>query len=77
MEKEKIIKNFQDEILEAQESIDTIINAAANNPFGASVDLLEEKKAAESKIESRIKTLIWMEHRIRVLQSVISEIKGM
>lgn len=73
----KVINYLENEINE-MESSNALINAAAmSSPFGNSINLEEAAKEHLKKCESRISVEIWQKHRIKVLKSVLEEVRGL
>ena len=73
----KVITYLENEINE-MESSNALINAAAmSNPFGKSINLEEEAQKHLKNCESRISIEIWQKHRIKVLKSVLEEVRGL
>lgn len=74
MSGDKIKELLEKQISELKDSMETMQAAAANNPFGANVDLEAMAVAHLDKCQQRVSVRIWQKHRLKTLEYLLGEI---
>ena len=73
--KTQIIELIENRIDDLTSLKDSLNHAAATSPFGNAIDLSEKSEELLNSCEQRVRTAIWMTHRIKALQMILEEIK--